>query len=171
MPDVKIGDVVTIADIEWIVLDKKDDAVLCLTKDHVNKDVFDRRNNNYATSYVRSWLNTDFLQTITRKVGEDALFDVEIDLTACDGSKEYGCVVDRVGLLTLDMYKAYSDIIMRFPLDCWCWTATAHSTLERGQKDYVFFFERNGSVSYGWNSDIDSIRPFCVFRASVIESN
>ena len=137
MSNIRIGDVVRVADIEWIVLDKNNDAVLCLMKNQTDIARFDNNSNNYAVSRVRTWLNKDFLPTIIREVGEDALFDVKIDLTAIDGSKDYGHVVDKIGLLTIDMYQKYSDIITKFPMNSWCCTATPHSTPSRGETSYV----------------------------------
>ena len=47
----KIGEVITVADTDFIVLDKTDDEVLCLTKDFVYTNTqFDSNTNNYANS-------------------------------------------------------------------------------------------------------------------------
>lgn len=165
-----IGEIVTIADIEWVVLDKNDDAVLCLAKDRVYKKMrFGGKDSNYANSYIRKKLNEDLLPRITNSVGEDALFDTVINLLTENGYDDYRAVIDKVGILTLDMYRMYSHIIRNHKIDSECWLATAASV--DGKSHGGFLLTVGGSDVIGWSnyrSEYD-VRPFCVFKASALE--
>lgn len=165
-----IGDVVNVAGIDWIVLDKNESAVLCLTKDFINEPaIFDYFSNNYAESEIRDKLNNSFLQQITDAVGEDALFNVEIDLMTEDGLRDYGCVVDKVGLLTCNMYRRYNYVIERFERNRW-WLATAHSTPHRDDYTYVHYVGIDNSIYRNDCDTLRAVRPFCMFKATIFES-
>ena len=162
-----IGEVVTIAGIDWIVLDKTENAVLCLTENLVyDREVFDAHTNNYKNSSIRRKLNTNFLPKIFDCVGKDALFNTEIDLIADDGDNSYGVVVDKVGLITCDMYRKYNEIIKIHRVDDWWWTSTPRSTHDKSAR----LVSNDGSLD---NIDVNydfGVRPFCIFKASIFES-
>lgn len=166
--NIEIGNVVNVADVDWIVLDKDENSVLCLTKDFVYENTeFDNSSNNYANSPIRNKLNGEFLNRIISKIGNDSILDTEIDLTSDDGLDDYGKVTDKIGLLTADMYRKYNRIIEKYPVDTWWWLSTAWSTPHRG---YYFTVRcviydgtldnRNCSINYG-------VRPFCRFASSI----
>ena len=162
-----IGEVVTIAGIDWIVLDKTENAVLCLTKNLVyNEEEFDELTNNYKSSSIRRKLKTSFLPEIVACIGDDALFNVEIDLIADDGDNSYGVVVDKVGLITCDMYRKYNEIIKMHRADNWWWTSTPRTTHDKLTR----LVDEDGSLVNVPVDCIFGIRPFCVFKASIFES-
>ncbi len=169
--EIKIGEVVTVANQEFIVLDKTDSSVLCLKKDFAYKDTkFDSDTNNYAESEIRKKLNGEYLQTISNEIGINAILDTEIDLTTDDGLDDYGKVIDKVGLLTAEMYRKYSRIIEKYPVNDWWWLSTATSTPHRGYRFSV-------RCVYGDNTLINSncsndygVRPFCRFSSLIFKS-
>lgn len=166
--DIKIGEVITVADTDFIVLDKTDDEVLCLTKDFVYTNTqFDSNTNNYANSNIRKKLNKEFAQKLIDEVGTRGLCDVELDLLSLDGLDEYGTVTDKVGLLTVDMYRKYNRIIEKHPVNDWWWLATPWSTSHRGYSSSVCYVYYDGAVNCG-NCDNDcGVRPFCIFSSSI----
>lgn len=168
----EVGSVVDVADIEWIVLNKDEDGnVLCLTKDFVYENTqFDSAANNYANSSIRKRLNDEFLKKITKKIGKDALLDIEIDLTSDDGLDDYGKVTDKVGLLTADMYRKYNRIIEKYPVKDWWWLATPWSTPHRGYNSNVRCVSSGGALNDSYCSGINGVRPFCIFKSSIFKS-
>ena len=166
--DINIGDVVNIADIDWIVLDKRERAALCLTKDFIyERKIFDNRTNDYENSSIRRELNTNFLQRIIGAVGERSVLNAKIDLTSEDGLDDYGFVVDKVGLLTADMYRVYNRVIERHPINRWWWLATPWSTPHRVYDYSVCCVNVSGTLGCGNCCNDFGVRPFCIFSSSI----
>ncbi len=169
--EVKEGATVTVADTEFIVLEKRTDSVLCLTKDFVYENTkFDRKNNNYSTSDIRGKLNNEFLPKLVEAVGADNILETDIDLTSDDGLDDYGSVKDKIGLLTDAMYRKYNRIIENYPVNDWWWLATPYSTPHRGYIALVrCVYSRGALDNYYCNNDI-GVRPFCIFSSAIFES-
>lgn len=167
-----VGDTTEIADIEWIVLDKDDEGnVLCLAKDFVYRDTqFDSNTPNYANSSIRKKLNGEFLKQLADEIGEDDILESEIDLISLDGLDDFGKVIDKIGLLTVDMYRKYNRIIEQYPVNGWWWLATPWSTPHRGWRSSVCCVYGDGAVDYDYCSCIFGVRPFCIFLSSIFES-
>ena len=169
--EIEIGKVITVANQEFIVLDKTEDSVLCLTKNFVYENTqFDKNTNNYANSEIRKKLNGEYLKTLTDEIGEKTILDTEIDLMTDDGLDDYGKITDKVGLLTYDMYRKYTRIIEKYPVDDWWWLATATSTPHRGYRFSVRCVNDDFTLlNYSCYLDF-GVRPFCRFSSSIFES-
>ncbi len=168
--DVKAGTIINVADTEFIVLEKKNDCIVCLTKNFLCKSKFDSNSNNYTDSSIRKSLNSKFLSKLEKAVGAENIFDTEIDLISDDGLDDYGKVTDKVGLLTCDMYRKYSRIIEKYPANDWWWLATPYSTKSNGYRYSVRCVCNNGTLYY-YNCNYDSgVRPFCIFSSAIFES-
>lgn len=166
--DIKVGEVITVADTDFIVLDKTDDDVTCLTKDFVYTSTqFDSNTNNYANSNIRKKLNKDFAQKLINEVGKKGLCDIELDLLSLDGLDDYGTVTDKVGLLTVDMYRKYNRIIEKYPVNDWWYLSTPWSTPHRGYSSFVCSVGSVGTVRFNDYSSNDGVRPFCIFSSSI----
>lgn len=169
--EVKENTAITVADTEFIVLEKKDDSVICLAKDFVFEDTqFDANSNNYATSSVREKLNKEFLPKLVEVVGENNILETDIDLTSDDGLDDYGSVKDKIGLLTNSMYRKYNRIIENYPVDDWWWLATPYSTPHRGYSSLVRCVFNIGALSGGGCNSLSGVRPFCIFSSAIFES-
>ena len=168
----KVGGIVDVADIEWIVLDKDEEgSLICLAKDFVYTGTqFDSNTNNYANSSIRKKLNDEFLKKITKKIGKDTLLDIEIDLTSDDGLDDYGKVTDKIGLLTADMYRKYNRIIEKYPINKWWWLATPWSTPHRGYSSNVRCVGTLGALNGSCCYSGSGVRPFCIFSSSIFKS-
>lgn len=165
---IEIGEIITVADTDFIVLDKTDDEAICLTKDFVYTDTqFDNNTNNYANSSIRKKSNKKFAQKLIDEVGKRGLCDIELDLLSLDGLDEYGTVTDKVGLLTVDMYRKYNRIIEMYLVKDWWWLATPWSTPHRGYNSSVCGVSYDGAVDGSYCHYHGGVRPFCIFSSSI----
>lgn len=166
--NIKIGETKTIAGQDFIVLDLTEKGVVCLSKDFAYKTTqFDTNTNNYSNSEIRKKLNTEYLAKIASEIGEENIIECEIDLTSDDGLDDYGKVNDKVALLTDAMYRKYSRIIEKYPVDGWWWLATPYSTEHRGYRLSVRCVDGNGSLNCDYCDFWLGVRPFLIFSTSI----
>ena len=169
--NIEVGKTKAVAGVEFIILDKVEKGVLCLSEDFVYRNTpFDSKSNNYANSDIRKRLNTEFLKKLADEIGEENIIATEIDLTSDDGLDDYGKVTDKIGLLTADMYRKYNRIIEKYPVDDWWWLSTPWSTPHRGWKYAVRAVGDNGALGSSSCSYSFGVRPFCIFLPSIFES-
>ncbi len=113
--------------------------------------------NNFAVSDLRAHLNGAFLEALTENHPDEVL-EREIDLTALNGSKEYGSVHCKVAPLTLDELRKYHSIIPR--PERWEWSITPWSTPCVNEDDtWVMGLHANGGVGSRSCSDSSGSRP------------
>lgn len=167
--DIEVGSLYRINDIEYIILAKSDNSALCLTRHLLGRNTFDEDKNNYATSQIRRYLEDEFLPNIINCVGENNLYDIELDLTSDDGLDDYGKITSKIGLLTCDMYRKYNRIIERYPVDDYWWTVTPFSTEHRGYSSCVRIVDSDGTLHNNHCFGSYGVRPFCVFSSSVFD--
>lgn len=169
--NVDIGEITNIAGVEWIMLDKVDDKVVCITKDLIRQNImFDSASNNYANSHIRKILNDKFLEQLVQKIDKNHILDAEIDLISLDGLNAYENITDKIGLLTFDMYRKYSQIIEKYPTDKPWWLATAWSMQYREYGDFVCSIDKNNAIVEELVNARIGLRPVCIFSTSVFES-
>ena len=119
-------------------------------------------NNNYVESDVREKLvNGDLVKELEAFYG-DKLLPITLDLTALNGSKEYGVIFgDKLAVPTLDILRKFKENI---PLmGNWYWTSTPNGTKQTGDASYVQVVSDDGGVDYDdcfW--DDFSVRPFYI---------
>ena len=138
-----------------LVLEHRTDGTLLMTCNQI-KGVFGD-SNNFAESKLHEHLNGDFLDALTENHTDDVL-PRTVDLTALNGSKEYGSVECKVAPLTLDEYRKYCSII---PLpESWEWLSTPWSTPEVNEDDtWVMGLRTYGSVSSNYYNNSYGSRP------------
>lgn len=121
--------------------------------------------NNYAESEARKKLvNSDLAKELEDFYG-DKLLPITLDLTALNGSKEYGVVAgDKIAVPTLDILRKFKENI---PLvDDWYWTSTPNRTKITGDSSYVRNVDSDGGVGYGdcdWSDG--GVRPFYITKS------
>lgn len=127
-----------------LVLEHRQNGTLLMTCNQIEAKF--GGSNNYAKSALAKHLNSTFLEALTENHVDEVLLR-KVDLTAVNGSTEYGSVVCRVAPLTLDEYRRLRDII---PLpESWEWFATPWSTPAVNEDDtWVAGLSTNGNVSY-----------------------
>ena len=166
--NIKIGEIKKIGCEEFIILDILENGILCLSKNFAYENTrFDAKINNYANSEIRKTLNTEYLKKLSEVVGEENIIEFEVDLTSDDGLDDYGKVTDKVGLLTVDMYRKYNRIIENFPVDDWWWLSTPWSTPHRGYNFTVRCVNDNGTLGNDICNNDNGVRPFCIFNPSI----
>jgi hypothetical protein len=108
---------------EFVVLDHVDGGVLSLRKSIWKKAQFDGNgNSNLAEASIRKVLGDYVDHLKCAGATDDAILPMCVDLKATDGTRMYGYCDCDAGLLTLEQYGKYKDII---PLaDDWWWLAT-----------------------------------------------
>ncbi len=165
----EIGEVLNFGGLDWVVLDKNADGVAIITKDllkdkngEIIRKRFDDESPNFAKSSLRSWLNGEFLQR----------FDIEqilahtTDLTADDGLNDFGNCLQKIGLLTCEQYRKYTDIMLKYNPKKWWWLATAYSTPTRGYNEFVRCVCDGGTLVNVYCRNYCGVRPFCILKSS-----
>lgn len=113
--------------------------------------------NNFAASSLRAHLNGPYLRSLTDG-NPDEVITRTVDLTALNGSKEYGTCECKVAPLSLDELRKYADIIPipeRFE-----WSVTPWSTPKVNEDDtWVMGLGSDGSIYYYCCNDSLGSRP------------
>lgn len=131
-----------------LVLEHRQNGTLLMTCNQIEAKF--GGSNNYAKSALAKHLNSTFLEALTENHADEVLLR-EVDLTAVNGSTEYGLLMCKVAPLTIDEYRRLRDII---PLpESWEWFATPWSTPAVNEDDtWVAGLSTSGNVggfSYG----------------------
>lgn len=122
----------------YTVLDGDDKGVFVLEADTVCEMPFREENvesesapNNFWDSSVRAYLEGDYLEELVEAGAEldRDILEMELDLKCTLGQHEYGVARVHAGLLTLEQYGKYYDIIPR--IDTTYWLATPWKTPSR----------------------------------------
>ena len=83
-------------------------------------EVYKGAPNDFRDSTIRNWLNDEYLGLLQEKgLKNGDILDLEIDLKCTLGQHEYGTDKVKAGLLTLEQYGEYYDIIPTVD-DWWC---------------------------------------------------
>ena len=106
-----------------IVLEHRKDGTLLVTAKQI--DAKFGPTNNFAGSPLKTHLNVNFLDSITQG-HPDEVITRTVDLTALNGSKEYGTVECKVAPLTLDELRKYHGILPN--PEAFEWSVTPWST-------------------------------------------
>ena len=156
--------------IEWLVLDKKDDAVLVISKHVLEDKPFGRKDDTWETCSLRKWLNGDF---ITDAFSPEEQSKLQITNVSADKNPYYSMVdsgnatMDKVFLLSApeaekyftsdEARKAdiYSSVSNEYHYDSW-WLRTPGAALGADGKTYQRFGSMYigsiGSISFAGNS-------------------
>lgn len=146
-----------------LVLEHRKDGTLMLHLDQMTHAF--GSSNNFAASSLRSHLNGPYLRSLTDG-NPDEIITRTVDLTALNGSKEYGTCECKVAPLTLDELRKYHDIL---PLpESFEWSVTPWSTPEVNEDDkWVMGLFTDGGVHYGSCSSSGGSRPAFLIPSSL----
>ena len=147
--------------IKFIRLGLEQGGVLCMTAKPIAEEAFDSNGcNNWAKSRARENLNTKFLSLMD----ENDLLPFESDLTADNGDTAYGKCVDKIGILSCDLYRKYRKIVPLF--DEWMWTCTPWhcGTPSSGYAGRVRLVFSDGTVDGNYACDAYGLAPACIFH-------
>ena len=125
-----------------LVLEHRKDGTMLLHLDQMTHAF--GSSNNFAASSLRSHLNGPYLASLTDG-NPDEIITRTVDLTALNGSKEYGSCECKVAPLTIDELRKYHDIL---PLpERFEWSVTPWSTPAVNEDDtWVMGLNSNGNI-------------------------
>ena len=150
-----------------LVLEHRKDGTLMLHLDQMTHAF--GSSNNFAASSLRSHLNGPYLRSLTDG-NPDEIITRTVDLTALNGSKEYGTCECKVAPLTLDELRKYHDIL---PLpESFEWSVTPWSTPEVNEDDkWVMGLYSNGNIlSNNCNISYGSRPAFLIPSSLTVEA-
>lgn len=120
-PGYRPGDIIDLFNQDLIILSWKNDNAILLYKDIVATHRFDGRTTNWATSELKKWLETDFLQEIAGKI--DGLFEKESQGPKSSvpdaGSNATDIKFGSISLLTPKEYHTYKKFIPQINEPWW----------------------------------------------------
>lgn len=138
-----------------IVLERRKEGTLLMVVEHIEHPF--GSSNNFAANSLRAHLNSAYLDALTDN-HPDEIVTRTVDLTALNGSKEYGTCEAKAAPLTLDELRKYHGIIPKPKV--WEWSATPWSTPKVNEDDtWVLGLNTNGSLSSHYCSDTYGSRP------------
>ena len=120
-----------------IVLEHRTAGTLLVTATQIKSSF--GSTNNFAASSFREHLNGAFADALTEGHA-DELITREVDLTALNGSKEYGSCECKVAPLTFDEIRRFHGLLPK--PESWEWSATPWSNTS-----YVVCLSTSGYVS------------------------
>lgn len=165
----------------YTVLDGDDKGVFVLEADTVcempfREDEVDYKvaPNDFRDSSVRAYLEGHYLAKLMiagAKLDRDIL-EMELDLKCTLGQHEYEVARSHAGLLTLEQYGKYYDIIPK--IDTTYWLATPWKTPSRSQytsdTNYVWGVYSGGGYSDWDYSNTYGVRPALTLSPSLLVS-
>lgn len=167
LAEIKIGETFTVAGIEFIKTGEENGQVTAVAKN----SLFDMRfgdNNNFAESDVKKKLETEILPRIEKAVGAENIIEHEVDLTALDGSDEYGKVNCKISLPTLDWFRKNNELARKIFAGVWSWLVTPWSTKKYGWEHSVLCVSPLGIIGVNLsNYYCVGVRPFIIFVSSI----
>lgn len=138
-----------------LVLEHRKDGTLLLHLEQMSHAF--GSDNNFASSSLRAHLNGPYLRSLTDG-NPDEVITRTVDLTALNGSKEYGTCECKVAPLSLDELRKYADIIPipeRFE-----WSVTPWSTPKVNEDDtWVMGLGSGGDINGDYCTDTYGSRP------------
>ena len=129
-----------------LVLEHRQDGTLLLHLEQMSHAF--GSDNNFASSSLRAHLNGPYLRSLTDG-NPDEVITRTVDLTALNGSKEYGTCECKVAPLSLDELRKYHDIL---PLpERFEWSVTPWSTPKVNEDDtWVMGLHSDGYISFNY---------------------
>lgn len=140
-----------------------------LRADLLDKKMRFGKNNNWAESDWREYLNGEYLEVLEQKFGSDNIVEHKVDLTSMDGFDDYGYTMDKVAIRTFDEFRETSKGVgLADDLE---WLATPNQTPSRGDAAYVQCVGDSGFVGcYDCGWDRGGVRPFFFLKSSIVVS-
>ncbi len=151
----------------WTVLEDTEQGKFCIS-DSIGDKAFGKTN-DWKTSGLREYLNTEHLKKIEEIVGAENVIEFERDLLSLDGQTEYGTCRDKVSLISVFEYIKHRKLLPN--TGYWFWTLTADSTPCNDDDTWVRVVSPSGRFYYGVCNYYDGgVRPVCIFSSSIFES-
>lgn len=152
---------------EYIVCEQFEDGTVSVLKaELLEKTMSFGKNNNWAESNWREYLNGTYLTELERKFGSENIIPHKVDMTSMDGFDDYGYTMDKVAIRTFDEYRKTSNGVGL--VNDYQWLATPNQTPSREDSSFVRIVDDDGGVGYyvcNWHSG--GVRPFFFLKSSI----
>lgn len=137
-----------------LILEHRKDGTLLMVLEQIEHTF--GSDNDFAKSDLREHLNGAYMDTLTRG-NRGEILKRTIDLTALNGSKQYGIDTCCIAPLTFDEYRKYHDIIPK--PEKWEWSATPWSTPHTDNTVSACCLDTSGGVDVSYCSVTYGSRP------------
>ena len=169
LKDLQAGDCFKLNETEeFIVLAKCKDYVYAIRKTPICKMPFGK-NDNFAESDVMKKLE-EYRKELENVVGADGLNEFTIDLSSLDGSKDYGFVTVKVGILDIDAMRLYAEILNTYKAESYWWLATSWGKLQGEDRGHIVCVSPDGEIVHTYNESEVGVRPTCIFSDEILAS-
>ena len=158
------GDVITLAETEFVVLDIIDGCPFVVALLNQGNSKFGD-NNDYSKSFLRNAMN-NWLEDFD--IDSDLVMEREIDLTTLDGYKGYGKLKVKAAPLTMDEARRYAELIPN--PDSWSWLATGWGGTEETGSGHALCVSSSGSWNVSYCSNSGGIRPALMLSSALLTS-
>lgn len=166
--EIKAGDHFEYKGIEWVCLDVGNETAFAVSSKIIANMPFNNEYedgcNNWRTSSLRKWLNSEFLD---ENFDKGALLTICSALIADNGDDKYGFVEDYVTLIDCNQYRKYRKFMPKY--DDWLWTLTprsctvGHASTVRSISPSRELNSSHASITYG-------VAPACLFNLNYLSS-
>lgn len=164
----KPKDVFKIGDEEFIVLEQTDAGTRVISKQFAYSDKKFGDCADWKQSPIRSLLNGEYYNKISKLVGASNIIPMERDLTSLDGLDDYGTCTDKITLLSASEYAKYHKILgLKSNYAGWWWLITAISTPSNNYARVVCYVYSSGVLDWNGCDDCGGVRPFLTLDSSV----
>lgn len=150
---------------EYIVCEQFLSGTAVVRKDVIDKTMAFGKDNNWANSKWRKYLNSEYYQEISDEFGKENINEHEADLTSLDGYDDYGTVRDKVSAMTIDRYRRYHKYIGN--VSEWNYLSTPDSTPSGWSASGVQCVRDGGGVGYAVCWGGGALRPFFILNSYV----
>ncbi len=164
----KPKDVFKIGDEEFIVLEHTDAGTKVISKKFAYSDMKFGDCADWKQSPVRTLLNGEYYNKVSKLIGANNIIPMERDLTSLDGLDDYGVCTDKITLLSASEYAKYHKILgLKSNYPDWWWTITPASTPSNNYARNVCYVNSDGILSWGDCDYCSGVRPFLTLDSSV----
>lgn len=168
--DIKESETCKIGDKEYIVCEHTSEGTVLLMKDLLYESETFGSDNNYNGSNIDE-LCEKFADELEKLVGKENIVIHTVDLTADDGLKDYGSIERRVSIFTANQCRKYVDILDKYRIAKWTWTATAYSTPKHYDENWVKCVAPSADIYYNcYYGGINGVRPFYILNSNIFVS-
>lgn len=164
----KPKDVFKIGNEEFIVLEQTDVGTKVISKQFAYSNMKFGDCADWRQSPIRTLLNGEYYNKISRLVGANNIIPMERDLTSLDGLDDYGTCIDKITLLSANEYAKYHKILgLKSNYPDWWWTITPASTPSNNYARGVCFVSSDGVLCWGDCDFCAGVRPFLTLDSSI----
>lgn len=132
--------------------------------------------NDFRDSSVKEYLNGEYIDELVAAGADrnEDIFPLTVDLKCTMGQHEYGTDTVQAGLLTLEQYGEFYDIIPLIEDDWWClatpWKTPSRSP-DTNYTSRVWNVNTNGNCNSNYCSSSYGVRPALVLDSSLSVSD